>query len=185
METILALGLFLIGLNFWIWIGFAAVVFGATILNYSQHTIISFISILGFILIVCFLNNVPVGEYIVNNPLHILAYALGYTILGVTWSFINWTLFLRKIKNIKNEYLKSGSDIKYITSHLKYKINYEGLSYPPKAGEFASRIISSIIYWPLSIVWYFTSDFLVEFTTMMFNHLRNVYQNISDKILSN
>ena len=136
--------------------------------------------------VTAFFGLAPVFSFIVNNPLTFAMWAVIYLVVGIVWSIYNRWVFVKKVRNYYNEQKASLSnnptekDIKFARDRV---VNYfDLLSLPPKAMDHKSHIISSMVYWPMSMIWYLLADFLKEIFTKIFNYFRNLYQSISDSV---
>lgn len=108
-------------------------------------------------------------QYIAHNPFTIIGGFLAYLVLGTTWSFVKWFMYL---KTLKAKYTDSKGKIEsYYKSRFKAKNN-------------KGRIINWMIWWPLSGAWTIINDPVVKSFKYIFNSLESKFQAISDRITS-
>jgi len=120
-----------------------------------------FPSVVGFVLL---LSNLEYFKptYIKNY----LIFGFLYFIIGVVWSIWRWRAW------VKQE----------ITKHrIKNLDELNEVRYLFEPGRIKSEITGWIIFWPYSLLWNFSHDFV----ELVFDLVKNTYQKISDKILDN
>jgi hypothetical protein len=127
-------------------------------------------------------------------------YTVGYIVAGIVWSVVKWVRFLRKAKDIYIEYAIEYDDyLNYVngpraqgtymsaptlpgyfnkpgtsTGNVPYTVDESR----PLAKYNKRRIISWMIYWPSSILWFVLHDFV----TYIFDCMRGVYDSIAKKV---
>jgi hypothetical protein len=111
--------------------------------------------------------------FLKNNSIDLLLYLIAYLILGLIWSLIKWTFY---VKDIVNKYIRLKSEfiVKYpefdgeqyewvrdlsyylrdngIRISIAKTLNELALSVLPLSSEKKSLIVSWISYWPLSLL---------------------------------
>lgn len=103
-------------------------------------------------------------NYIVNNPVAIGMYAIGYIVVGVLWSIYKWYLYVKKWVN------KWGSS----RVILEDKISPE---------ENKTLIMTWMGYWPFSFLWFVVDHPLTKLYKWIYTQVSGVYTRISTAAL--
>lgn len=117
--------------------------------------------------------------YTSHHILQVILYIAIYTALGVIWSFYKWYLLLLKAK-IK--YDKKVLDLDETVSEDKgYMKTFKEVN-TPKASKNKDRIISWMIYWPLSIIGYILSDPISKFFNWIYSKVSGGYDRMTARV---
>lgn len=114
-------------------------------------------------------------SYIKTHPFTIIAGAIGYLLLGVTWSIFKWTFFvLKKMNNLDDELKNNASTYKIASID----------SYTPHARDNKARIISWMTYWPFSGLWMLINDPIRKAFQHIYRSIEGYFEAISVKIFA-
>jgi hypothetical protein len=94
---------------------------------------------------------------------------IGYFLAGTIWSFVKWYNYVREERLYFLERNINAIENGYITMEWE----------APKISKNTDNIILWIIYWPISIVVYFTSDFLVRIARNIVLAFTKIYDKIT------
>ena len=101
---------------------------------------------------------------VISNPSMIIVFVIAYTLVGLLWSFFKWYTFLLDWKS-RN---KGRTFEKYdLPSPTKHK----------------SMLVSSMIYWPFSVIWYAINKPVRRFFNWIYNEFVGVYDRIQKSVL--
>ncbi len=106
-----------------------------------------------------------IGSFIYFNPGTTLLIALGYVILGIVWSFVKWYFYLVRMR-------EAHQDTSYPEHYFDVNRN-------------KSRIMTWMIYWPLSGAWTLINDPIRKMYRSIFEWVGGSYQKMSDKMTVN
>lgn len=148
-----------------------------------------------------FLTNIHPLQFVLQNPVYIVFYVLGYLAIGTGWLFVKWPVHVYKIKNkfdaIKDDMMKrfkrdygnlSGyfnadntlTDIgtQKFLSLCAYDIGERSL--PINVKVYKSRLYMWWICWPASVFWTIFADFVKSIWNFVYNTIAGWLQKISD-----
>lgn len=143
--------------------------------------------------------NVGILPWIVANPFLMVAFLIGYVLIGAGWSLFKWFLFVtdRKEKFIEEKSRRRGETLLRLKSHLnrepsKEEVNAEILASiknnhrkmfgMPVPSEHKSRIMHWMAYWPWSVINSLIFDFIRRFFKHVYNALADVFRKISEYV---
>lgn len=174
---------FLLVGTFWFW----AIVFAEIVLLFTftcfNNTSWSVFSLIIFASILQWGSKLNIISYVTNNWLQIVAYVVGYFLIGTAWMIARWYLYNKeqyeKIMNYVNERWRLPRGIDAQRSARDYIKNNR-----PKPSEKKGLLIDWMTFWWLSIIIYFCSDFVTKIANMIYNFVASTLENISNKIFS-
>lgn len=157
-----------------------------------EDWIMSFSSILIYLLLAQVLFDSPVIQSIVDNPLIILMFVFGYFPVGAMWSFYKWYLrvkdYVEKHNETKKDYfikLKDNENLDEVSIAKRWEENYSfNMDKRPKASKSKGDISYWITYWPLSMINFFFEDFLRRIVDSIMARFQGVYSKIENKAYS-
>lgn len=118
-----------------------------------------------------------------DQILHILMYApvvvVGYLVAGTLWSFIRFYLYSQKIASIYDEARANGKSVKEAHSRADEACREYG-GFPLRVSRCKMFIFTSIVYWPVSIIWYFFHDVISDALNWILRTFGGVYQRVAD-----
>jgi hypothetical protein len=179
----LTLGFLTVGAwGFWVLLIIASIV-ASELLDTDQPGKASFLALV-VVAILAVLSNFNPLTWIAANPVETVAWVVGYFAAGSAWSVGKWWFWLNKSKRRINDLLannpgKSLKDIAYNFRSLNLPT-----SFPPKVGDYKSRIIGWITLWPASVAWTLLNDPVRWIGEQIYAHLGGMMQRISNKIFS-
>lgn len=106
-------------------------------------------------------------SYVIHNPSTILLFFGAYVFLGVVWSVVKWYFFLLNVK----EDLKD-KNYTHILDHI------------PTAKKNKARIMSWMMYWPLSGVWTLINDPMRRAFQVVFRKIESKFDAISNSVFA-
>jgi hypothetical protein len=119
----------------------------------------------------------PDTSWIQAHPFLTLGLALGYLVAGISWSFLKWYFFL---KDRKVEFLEKKADhLKLHGSDSKYAAPKFVL---PRARTFKGKIVSWMMYWPVSVLATCFFDFIHRFWSMIYNRISKAFEWVANKV---
>lgn len=125
------------------------------------------------------------------HPWWTVGFAACYLPAGMAWSIYRWHRHVGKRKDDFNEWIISREGQQQYTWWIdrEHKDRTEETlaewvagqkeNFRPVVRHNKSRIMAWIGYWPLSAVWYFCSDFLVEIWESAYRQLVGVFEKIT------
>lgn len=145
-----------------------------------------------------FLHFKEVSQFLISHPKEILIGFLIYVFLGICWSILKWTIFvkdrLHKIERLKNklekdDYYKGNEKLiiaklssEFIEYHYRDSVkSYEELLEKsiPEASEKKGMIISWISYFPLNILSTVLNNPLRRFFEWVYESVSGIYDKIT------
>lgn len=98
----------------------------------------------------------PDTSWIQAHPFLTAGIVLGYIVAGVLWSFVKWYFFLLdcKAKGLKRPYAEDNK----------------------------SRIVSWMMYWPVSVIATCIFDFIKRAWNSLYEKISGVFDSITDKV---
>lgn len=137
---------------------------------------------------------IPIWSTIITQPITVLGFFTLYICIGVGWSFPKWWFFVRKLRD---EYVKElqsflnsrGFSELTMPEELKQVwFSKEGRKWkekiPPSAGDYKTKILSWMLYWPFSMTWTIIDEPFRKAFSRIFEGVRESYQKISNRIFS-
>lgn len=153
----------ILGLGFWFW-GLVLCEFIILICFVeSEMEFASAVSLIVFILLLQFLADVPIWQWIKNNPKQLVIYTLIYIVCGLLWSLIKYYFKLSKAKRFiqqqKENWLKDDKkyndmDISlkdYIDRQLLYSGKFERITL--NFDKSIGKLVLWAMLWPPSMIW--------------------------------
>jgi hypothetical protein len=122
--------------------------------------------------------------WIATNPWEAGLWVIGYFVVGSIWSVGKWAFWLNKSKRRIEDLLANnpGRKLKDLSTDLRHlKLP---TSFPPKVGDYKSRIIGWITLWPASVAWTLLNDPVRWIGEQIYAHLGGMMQRISNRIFS-
>jgi len=151
-----------------------------------------------YLLFLHFLAEVEIFRVLAHEPLKCLSYVAGYILIGLTWSFVKWWLYVSKralkARELRMEFIKEerhrcradDSDItldtpvpKELLERWRNKIGGYGRNIIPQVHEYKNKIALWITYWPFSMVWSVMNDFIKKLAHILVLKFRAVYHAIT------
>ena len=163
MLTLLAIG----SLWFWLMIIVSIVAITALIEN-EQNAWADVVFVATFVLLYkfgCGQSLTNLWSMVTTHIWQTILLVLGYFAAGTVYSILKWALY---VKDGKQRILDSGAKFyadKWTPDYHKAKITHW------------------MIYWPISGIWTIISNPVVKLFNRIFNSIKVVYQNISDRIM--
>jgi hypothetical protein len=135
-----------------------------------------------------FLGRTDFYQYFDYSALQFAILGVVYLIVGSVWSFIKWYMYSKnKLPAYKRELeyeLKKYevSSFRDLNDEDKKKVEKELSGLIPKVTNNKSRVISWIVYWPLSIVRYIFTEFLYDMFSGIFNLIKDYFQSVTNNM---
>ena len=181
-----------LGFNIWFWSLFIIEILSLTFLVETENPIASWVSIILFIFLLWWLGNIPVWQWIKNNPLTLFKYFGYYIGLGIIWSFCKYYFLLkatqRSIEKYKDCWYKMKDDEKvhynsfneyFIRNDYKYGSN---VSFKKTNTKF----IFWAMFWPTSCLWTLLNDPLRKiFNYLIYDLFIGMYKKMHKVMISN
>jgi hypothetical protein len=148
-----------------------------------------------------------IWEVVSQNPWPTVGFVVSYIIIGIVWSFIKWTTYVKRtlgrIKKVKDEFIAEHKEIndgnraefnKMIEKlRLKDSSGYTISVYDkttlddiikkvtPVASEKKTIITAWISYWPMSLVGTLLNNPFRQFFEWLYDNLSGYYDKITNK----
>ena len=125
---------------------------------------------------------------IVNNPLLIGAGLFAFFCLGTMWARIKWGFFVSDFAATINDTIhRSGADdaaYEFSNSRITKKQILESsfACLAPKVGDYKHKIVTWIILWIPSFLWFLLNDPLRRIGNWIFDNIKGYFQSVSDAI---
>ncbi len=155
------LELFIVG-TFWFWallaLGFVVVL--ASVVN--ECPVAAFLFTASVLCLLTFCGDSQIFQSVFNNPWKVAAGVLAYAFLGFPWACFKWwlrLLDLRKRRDQGNDWIEK-----------------------PVLSKNKNRIVTWMMYWPFSLLWTVTSDFIVEFWERVWDYTSGIFSKITDSV---
>jgi len=147
------------GFGIWFWVLIALELIFLTWFVEQCWGLASIISVAVFITLLWWLADIPIWEWIKNNPAQLAMYCLYYILIGLAWSVGKYYFLLsrvrREIKRLKKKWIenkdKLGDGIitfeKYLENNswdVKYNLDFDNT---------AKRLTFWATFWPTSFLW--------------------------------
>lgn len=148
--------------------------------------------------------DIPIGgvlSYLGDNPLTTIMLMLGYFGIGTAYGTWKWVRVMKKaakkLRALKAAFMEKNNiqgDTIPEEAKKAWRNHRESVYYhrdpAPKALNNKSRIISWMAYWPFSLMWSLTADFLVDawnwcfefITTFLNNMWKRHFKDLQDAI---
>lgn len=141
--------------------------------------------------------------YVAANALLSMAYAAGYVVVGVVWSFVKWFSFLikyrDKFRELKQSFLNKNNIVGSIVpdgqkqafdnymQNMWQKPDYTGLKHglKPVAAENKAKITAWMAFWPCSMISTLMNDPVRRLFKFLFNTFKVLYQKMADAVFAN
>lgn len=176
--------------TWWFWIA----LLGLVILFWSASFEGTTIATIGFILtlvLLQFLGDVPIWEWIKNHPMQLGLGLLAYFPIGACWSVFKWYLYLIEARD---EIRSQREDTVYISyqpqsnQNLKRvrRTDEEWKEYVkerrPNISKEKERVLFWIMYWPVSVIWILLNDVIEKIVKSIFNTISGFLGRLTDKV---
>jgi len=196
---------------YWFWIVFVMFILLLWCEAFEANIFPIWCLIIGFGLL-WYVDALPSYDTIKSNMVYIVAAIPAYFGLGFIWSFVKWIMFLydkreeaqkeleaykRRYRQYLKDWEKESKQESSISGLEKPKETipwtfeeymdtkrYANYNTPPKAGDYKSRIVHWICYWPTSVIWFLISDMIKKIGNFLFQMFSGWYQKLSNKIFS-
>ena len=155
--------------TFWFWLLLITSFILISLAVEYDHGIKAFLVMFVTLLIFHFANDSLIFKWIAENPGHLIAYLLGYLVIGTFWTYIKWYLFVLKRKEEEIERQNSG---------------YSNINHAPNVQVYKNKIIRWMVYWPFSAIITTLNDPLKRLFEVIFSWISSSLQSISDKMWS-
>jgi hypothetical protein len=118
----------------------------------------------------------PDTSWLIAHPFLTLGLALGYLAAGIGWSFFKWYLFL---VDKKQDFL--------VRKETHLRDHGDGAKFPPKlmlprARTHKGKIVSWMMYWPVSVLATCFFDFIHRFWSMIYNKISKAFEWVAKKV---
>ena len=166
--------------GFWVVLAIASII-ASEMLDTSHPGYATFVVVVTLVGLSVLGNLNPIG-WLSHNPWSALWYIIAYFGVGSLWCVGKWAFWLnkskRKIQEIRAEYPNKA------LSELSYTLRSRNLpvSFPPKVGDYKSRIIGWMALWPASMVWTVLNDPVRLICEEIYACLGGLMQRISNRI---
>jgi hypothetical protein len=145
-----------------------------------------------------------------HNPWLLCAGLLGYVLLALIWSIVKWYFFLTDCRaeyvEQRDDWLETKDEdpgkvpehlMKAWLEHAKSRFffswrrhakDFSGMTLTspkalfPKAKENKGRIVTWMVWWPLSIIWTIIADWVKRFFSRLFEFVKTLFDRISARI---
>lgn len=182
-------------------------VFLFSCVSYKTNTP-AIISILLLLVVLQFFGQIPIFQFIYENPLVILIYFLSYLLIGIIWAVIKWYLFVvdnyHKYDELMDSFIgiKKSERAEIVKNKLtpeqikEWKIffsknsrfseynfwgvyqEYNLIDYKPNPKNYKNNITNWLMLWPFSLLNTLFADFLFK----LFKHIYNCIKEFLTKI---
>jgi hypothetical protein len=164
----MALSLFMLG-SIWFWLLLLVSVVSITALIENEHNVIADIVFVATCFVLykfgCQQSLSNLWGFISSHVwLSVLIFA-GYFVAGTGYSILKWAIYV------------SDGRQRLIDKNLTF---YESEWTPDR---HKAKILHWMIYWPISGIWTLISNPIVKLFNRIFNRIKVVYQNISNRIM--
>lgn len=133
-----------------------------------------------------------IGTFVMTNPALLITSSLIYVLVGVAWSFAKWFRYccVEAERGKEAIAIAIGFDLhgqKNIVCNLSIAENQIQIleRYKPRIYGNKSRISGWIAYWPLSIFWTVTNEFLRDFFEKIVKFFKLQYEAVADRAFRN
>lgn len=180
--------------SFWFWVFSVAVWALLTTLIEDEKGGFAFIALCGTFVALAFAGDINILRVAQAHPIQAVLFFLGYLFMGALWSLFKWWRLLKAAKErfnqerakffhrqdnkIAGQPASTGELLAYFYKETKFD------RLIPKVSEHKSQIISWMCYWPMSLVWYFLSDWIVNLFNKIFTALKGVFIGMRNRVFS-
>lgn len=190
------------GIFFWLLV-FVEFCFLCSCIYHSRTWHAPAFSLLVFALLLQFFGQIPIGQFVWNNPGTCLFWSIVFLIIGSFWAICKWWFFVRDNRQRYDESFaefieKTGYDARelsveqrvewhdYLNGKKRYYFNdydeYRSIVAHPKASEHKHRIKVWVAFWPISLFWTMLNDPIMKAINMIYIQLHGLLQRISDSV---
>lgn len=195
METFFTIGLiWYLFITFWAFLLFHWVA--------KEYIFWSGFNIAVYVLFLIFVMKKDLFGSIAANPYKAIIFTIVYFVLGFSWSFVKWWLFVNKeALRYKIERMKWLQDRVSLISivgldkiDIDTKVPEELIKdwksscwYPkmPKVLEYKKSITHWVLYWPVSVVLSLFEDFISKITQLVVIKIRFAYEHVAKNAFKN
>lgn len=120
-------------------------------------------------------------EKIYQNPKQTALYVGLYLVIGFGWSVLKWLMYVsQRAKDYANQADRLKKDFNSISRAYSYKewvfINYE---FPPSVARHKEELLSWFLVWPISILRFLLTDFIVKLRDWFYAITRRLYMRLT------
>ncbi len=148
-----------------------------------------FISLVVFVLLIQFLGDVDIFQFVINNPVKTLVLVFSYFAIGTLWASFKWLLLVldnvRKAKDYREKWLKKAGKKFEDLSHEEEVDFYRKLKNDcPQAriADHKKEFFAWMAFWWISLAITICSDFVTRICKEIYNLIHKWLQGISNKI---
>lgn len=194
-------------LNFWVILGIALTVLIILLENEKEGWAASLTSV-GIAVLIYYYHAEILG-YVQENLGQVILFVVGYVVVGVLWSFLKWTSYVkqivRKYTAVKEKFILKykeidNSNYQDFAQKVKSELNTEYMdrehTIEKQMAEIKRRIIPTPInkksvivswigYWPLSFIGTLLNDPFRRFFGFVYESVSNFYVYITNKQTEN
>lgn len=193
-------------LNFWVILGFTITLAIFLLENEREGYATSLLSLA--IGIAIYYYHSEIATFLSENLLNVIIFSVLYVVLGVGWSFLKWTSYIkvviRRYQAIKAKFLLKReeitlknvsdfmSDVKsafggyyYVKDTLELTMDNIKQNVIPLTKDRKSLIVSWIGYWPLSLIGTLLNDPFRRFFGFIFESVSSFYDKITNSQTEN
>jgi hypothetical protein len=177
-----AAGWWIISIGCFIWL----------IIAVEKHSwISSLICAVLYIVFMQFLAKSDLFGHVIKHPLATFLYILSYFVIGFTWSFVKWWLFVGKLmekraqlnKKFLNEYKTRNRESEMNSKDMKEKwateLRYADLD-KTSISENKTKISVWVMYWPISLIWSLVDDLIKKIIKQLVIFFKGIYDAITN-----
>jgi hypothetical protein len=196
---------FMAATGFWFWALFLVDFIFVLAFVANDRVVEPFVAFLVLVLATQFVWKVNLFGQVVDNPFIVLGFFGVYIVCGVVWSLFEWSRVIGKYRNKYIKFLESFSkrynckfegtissfrlestDGRHTIEELKKgfesaKNGYDGVGSVPVAKDNKAEIISWMMYWPFSVLWFALSDFLVDIWNLIYKMFASLFDGVSKR----
>ena len=164
---------FLLGLSFWPVVLMLFLLSIGGVATSREEPWLMALGLVAGSVVAYFLLDVNVLAIVIDRPVSVVFWALGYAALGLLWSLFKWRQHLlgeatqESLQRRREDAKKKGSEVSYmaVTDPAHHK----------------QRIVSWITLWPFSVLGYVLGDMLLNIGNWLYSLLGGVYQRMTDR----
>lgn len=170
-----------------------------------RRGVFALLSLVLFVALVQFFGDIPVLQWLWNNPWTAAVGLVVWLVVSVPWAFTKWWLFVTNNSNRYDEILRdyraqegkgelpaNVNDFSPLQK-VEWKEYFDAHSHPeewyefsrvefyPKAREHKSDIMTWMMFWPWSALWTLLNDPIRRFFNRVYWWIADTLQQISDK----
>lgn len=178
--------MFFAGLTFWGWALILLLIAALFPIVAYEQCEVGLFGIVLFFVAAYFLWHLNILRTIWTNPATTLIFIALYFLAGALWSVFRWWRYVTEkrkefdeaLAKFHKEYkIKDGDPIpdNVLSKWTYYKVEV------PNVAKKKRSLVTWIIYWPWSMLWYFIRDFVVEIAEEIYKRLALMYTSIVNK----